>query len=125
MKACPIPDDRSVPHQSCFDSFPLLFLQDETYPIMTPDNNFRARSYVYQGNAQQYGSDPSGTRFSLKYKLPPNLNGERILLQWHYVTANTCFDIGYGMYSFPFAYPSLNDCQQPLFRTTAIHSISP
>lgn len=115
MKACPISGDYDIPSQECFNSFPLLFLEDQTYPQMVKDDNYRGRSYCYWGHEQQFGGNPAGTYYRLRYRLPPNLNGNRVLLQWHYVTGNTCFDEGYRQYDhFPAMQPMLADCHQPL-----------
>ena len=52
MKACPISNDHDIPSQECFDSFPLLFLEDQTYPQIVKDDNYRGRSYCYWGHEQ-------------------------------------------------------------------------
>ena len=59
--------------------------------------------------------------FSMKFRLPPGLVGERVVLQWKYVTANSCNPIGYETYAFPAAdwhNPGLPSCVNPLPETT-------
>ena len=57
---------------------------------------------------------PLNAQLLPRYKLPNNLSGDVVLLQWHYVTGNSCEDVGYDQYSFPWATPDLPTCSQPL-----------
>ena len=47
-----------------------------------------------------------------KYRLPANLSGDIVLIQWHYVTANSCLPEGYDQYTFPQGFDpgSLSTC---------------
>ena len=56
--------------------FFLCLIKDPTYP---------ERAY--------YANDQSNFRFT--YKLPEGVCGERVLLQWRYISANSCFPPGY------------------------------
>ena len=77
-RACPINSAGVVATQECFDNHPLEFVSDETYN-MPKDDNYPIRAYIPH--------DP--TQFTHKYKLPPGLEGNLVLIQWIYVTANT------------------------------------
>lgn len=37
----------------------------------------------------------------MKFKLPEGIHGDTILLQWYYLTANSCKHEGYSEYNFP------------------------
>ena len=54
-----------------------------------------------------------------RFKLPANLNGDIIILQWHYVTGNSCVDVGYDKYNFPSGWgnSNLSTCPQPISLT--------
>ena len=54
--------------------------------------------------------------FHHKYRLPANLSGDLVLIQWHYVTGNSCKDAGYDTYNWPTGfYPgNIPVCSQPL-----------
>ena len=51
-----------------------------------------------------------------KFRLPAGLSGDLVLIQWHYVTGNSCKDVGYDTYNWPDGfYPgNLPTCTQPL-----------
>ena len=85
--ACPIAPGE-VPTQACFDAHPLVFVSGEGAP---PDPNYPARAYL----------PPSNWDLKYKYRLPPDLEGDLVLLQWYYVTANSCSDVGYDQYDWP------------------------
>ena len=42
-----------------------------------------------------------GSLYRYRMKLPDNVQGERVLLQWHYLSANSCTHEGYNNYKFP------------------------
>ena len=42
-------------------------------------------------------------KFSHKFKLPQGLTGDLVLIQWHYLTANSCKHPGYDDYPFPWS----------------------
>jgi hypothetical protein len=85
FKMCPIVPFE-VPTQACFDANPLTF-------VTTFDPNYPERAYIPDAAA--------GNTFSYKYKLPDGLSGDLVLLQWHYVTANSCIPEGYYGYNWP------------------------
>ena len=100
MKACPVTPGE-VPSQACFDSHPLEYVSDELYNA-PKDLNYPERAYIAPPNvAQQLSTGVSGFHYKFKYKLPSNVSGT-VLLQWHYLTANSCLPgEGYDSYPFP------------------------
>lgn len=68
------------------------------------DSNYPARAYIprYSLPTLVYSSDGLyGSIYSHKFRLPENLVSDRALLQWHYITANSCSPPGYDQYNFP------------------------
>ena len=76
------------PTRACFDSNPATLVRDELYggPV---DSRYPERAYVYWPNRQNPGS------YRFTYRLPQNVVGEQVLMQWRYVTANSCIPRGY------------------------------
>jgi len=85
------------PTRSCFDQYPLEFMEDvsvETFGTSQnapKDGNYPERGYV----------NPFDMKTRMKFKLPPGLTGDLVLLQWHWVTGNSCRSVGYEDYSWP------------------------
>ena len=100
-KACAI-NAGEVASQECFDSNPLTFVEDVLYGSL-PDPNYPNRAYIPRADSAIIQKDNSGDyKFSHRFKLPEGLSGELVLLQWHYLTANSCMaDEGYLNYNFP------------------------
>mmetsp|Transcript_29531 Transcript_29531/g.44735 ORF Transcript_29531/g.44735 Transcript_29531/m.44735 type:complete len:413 (-) Transcript_29531:135-1373(-) len=119
FKACPYKEKGEKIAQSCFDDYPLLVVSDDFYG-MSPDPDFPERAYIpslSQWNLQSEGSGGSLYRYTLQ--LPKDLPSGNILLQWHYLTANTCIYSGYDSYAFPsdwgnMGYKGKPYCQMPL-----------
>mmetsp|Transcript_14747 Transcript_14747/g.41093 ORF Transcript_14747/g.41093 Transcript_14747/m.41093 type:complete len:781 (+) Transcript_14747:454-2796(+) len=84
VKACPFGRGST---QQCFDSHPLMFVKDLLYD-MPKDEAFPNRGYLH-GLEQ---------RLSMQFRLPLNLAGEQVLLQWVYWTANSCNPEGLAEY---------------------------
>lgn len=104
LKACPL-NPYEVPTKDCFDKpeHKLTFVSDELYGA-PPDVNHPERAYIPP-------SSIGSTEFKYKYLLPANVTGDFILLQWYYITANTCTDEGYDSYPFPAGWePSVGEC---------------
>ena len=91
FKMCPI-SPGVAPTQACFDANPLTFVTDIKYGANL-DPNYPERAYIPDAAA--------GYTFSYKYMLPAGLSGDLVLLQWHYVTANSCIPEGYYEYTWP------------------------
>ena len=113
-RACPLEGPDSVPTQDCFDGHPLTLVEDVSggLPI---DPAHPGRTYLPPRNVMESGvGSPSGLAMRHRYRLPPGLNGRRVLIQWHYVTANTCHDAGYDAYDYPWPRVALPQCDLPL-----------
>lgn len=92
--ACP---DFDNPTKECFKKYPLEFVEDisvEAYGTdanAPKDPNFPSRGYV----------NPGASHTKMRFKLPVGLTGDLVLLQWHWVTGNSCRSAGYDTYPFP------------------------
>ena len=77
---CPDGDEST---QACFLNNPLTLVRDVLYdgPV---DSDYPERAYV-----------SPATDFKYIYKLPMGVHGPKVMLQWRYVTANSCFPPGY------------------------------
>jgi len=84
VKACPL---GRASTQSCFDSYPLTFVRDLATG-MPKDNNNPTRAMLWGDSKNP----------SYLFKLPDNLTGQEVLLQWVYWTANNCNYDGYEHY---------------------------
>ena len=76
VKACVLKDPvNDYPTQACFDANPLTFVSD---PLtgMPKDNNYEHRGY-YSG-----GLNGPRKEFEMYFKLPDNVKGDHVLLQW-------------------------------------------
>lgn len=79
-----------VPTQACFDENPMTFVSGQGANI---DLNYPERAYIPLSSGNW--------NYSYKFKFPDGLSGELVLLQWHYVTANSCTPSGYKEYNWP------------------------
>jgi hypothetical protein len=90
--ACPIPSslvgDGDTHHPTSLQSN-----HTDTKYGANFDPNYPERAYIPNAAA--------GNTFSYKYKLPAGLTGNLVLLQWHYVMANSCIPEGYYEYNWP------------------------
>jgi len=112
-KACPIqPGGKAT--QECFDNHKLEFVKDLLYNA-PKDPNYPERAYIPLSGDSTV-KDGSNYLYTHRYKLPNDLIGELVLIQWHYVTANSCLPEGYNDYDWPLGwYPgSLSTCGYPL-----------
>jgi hypothetical protein len=101
-KACAI-NPGEVATQQCFDSNKLTFVEDVLYGSH-PDPAYPDRVYIPRVDFTFIQKDHNGIDylFSHRYRLPKGLSGDLVLLQWHYITANSCYaDQGYLNYDFP------------------------
>ena len=102
LKACP---DAAAPTQDCFDAHPAEFVTDLAYGA-PPHPAYPIRGYIApnDGSAGEMSSSnaaESGMRFKMRYRLPRGVSGDRCVLQWHYVTGNSCSSEGYADYPWP------------------------
>jgi hypothetical protein len=84
LKACPM---GRASTQDCFDANPLMFVEDTKYGM--PKDDLRPERAMLWGD---------GVNLAYKFKLPDNIVGTEVLLQWTYWTANNCNYDGYDQY---------------------------
>eukprot|EP00581_Thalassiosira_minuscula_P028458 CAMPEP_0183754816 /NCGR_PEP_ID=MMETSP0739-20130205/3731_1 /TAXON_ID=385413 /ORGANISM="Thalassiosira miniscula, Strain CCMP1093" /LENGTH=1540 /DNA_ID=CAMNT_0025991459 /DNA_START=38 /DNA_END=4660 /DNA_ORIENTATION=+ len=91
-----------------FEGNELIFVRDLIHPDaagmhtpMYPDPNYPERG-MYAG-----GQGGSIKAFSFEYQLPSGISGEKVMLNWKYITANSCSPPGYAEYFA--AHPDLPD----------------
>jgi Lytic polysaccharide mono-oxygenase, cellulose-degrading/Chitin recognition protein len=105
--ACPITSPNQKPTQACFKSNPVKVLRDVLYGAPA-DPNYPNRAYIppltYPGIISFTGGSVPGTLYRYVVELPANLQGDLVLLQWYYLTANSCIHPGYSTYPFPAAW---------------------
>ena len=108
-KACAI-NTGEVASQECFDSNPLTFVEDVLYGSL-PDPNHPDRAYIPRTDASFIQTDLNGDYiFSHRYRLPEGLSGDLVLLQWHWITGNSCLaDDGYMTYDFPTGFEPIEE----------------
>ena len=100
FSACPI-ERGGVATANCLKKYPLKFVSDPLYGA-PKDPDYPYRAYIAPANYAK--RDSVGLLYSFRLKLPDNLSGDLVLLQWHYLTANSCTYPGYANYPFPNAW---------------------
>jgi len=116
FSACPLLDSVSdfngempVPTAECFERHQLRFVEDELYGAPA-DPRYPERAYIVPADKAQWMSgDPGelwvyGAYYKMKFELPVGVYGDVVLLQWYYLTANSCKHDGYFNYTFPSAW---------------------
>jgi hypothetical protein len=115
--ACPVVPG-VAPTEECFKSHPLEFVQDMLYGA-PKDSNYPSRAYIppltYEPTLIATDGTVPGAFYRYRMKLPEDIQGDLVLLQWHYLTANSCKHDGYDDYAFPWEWPNpgyagLPDC---------------
>jgi Lytic polysaccharide mono-oxygenase, cellulose-degrading len=101
FSACPIAPG-GIANADCFKQYPLEFVSDPLYGA-PKDATYPNRAYIAPtGIATVDNSGPvPGQFYRFVLKLPDTLSGDLVLLQWYYVTANSCKLDGYTNYPFP------------------------
>ena len=98
--ACPI-EVGGKAAGDCFKRYPLTFVADELYGAPKDINN-PTRAYIAPPSRTiTDNTGVTGQLFRYRFKLPSDLTGSLVLLQWHYLTANSCKYPGYTEYPFP------------------------
>ena len=87
FKMCPIVPFE-VPTQACFDENPMTFVSGQGANF---DPNYPERAYIPLSSGNW--------NYKYRFKFPDELRGDLVLLQWHYVTANSCTPSGYNQYN--------------------------
>jgi len=101
IKACPVSSSAEAPTQECFDKNPLVFVSDELYGAK-PDPLYPERAYIPLADHPNIQRSSDGNYlFHHKYRLPDDLRGDLVLIQWYYITANSCKPEGYDTYDWP------------------------
>lgn len=105
----------TLPTQACFDKYKLTFVQDILHNA-NYDPQYPERAYVAPYGITRRrdttrrdlgGSEtmdtlyPKSVKYSYKMRLPSNIHGDLVLIQWHYLTANSCVHEGYAEYNWP------------------------
>lgn len=83
---CP---DGDASTQECFEAHPLEFIEDVTYGAPKDPNNPNRGHFT-----------GSQVDFTMKFELPVGVSGDKVLMQWRYVTANNCWPPGYENYDY-------------------------
>ena len=99
VKACPITSGE-VATQKCFDANPLKFISDDFYNAPA-DPLYPGRAYIPRSEYSTQKSSSNAYLFRHQFKLPEGLKGELVLLQWYYLTGNSCLPVGYTEYGWP------------------------
>jgi len=107
--ACP---DFHNPSQECFDKYRLEFIEDRSMEVYgtaanaPKDTNYPNRGYV----------NPTASHTAMRFKLPEGLTGDLVLLQWRYITGNSCRSPGYDDYNYPPGWnpPNMAPCPEIL-----------
>lgn len=123
FSACPIGHDNQIPTAECFKQHKLIFVSDELYHANV-DKRFPERVYLAPASQLQWINEGptiqpvTGAPYKFQLQLPQGLHGEVVLLQWYYLTANSCKHVGYDGYDFPESwgsdvdlYEGLPDCE--------------
>lgn len=84
-----------IPSAECFAAHPLKFVSDELYGAK-PDPNHPERAYIAPAQIPTWGPGEGpngqdgvvGALYKMQLELPKGLNGEVVLIQWYYLTAN-------------------------------------
>lgn len=90
LKACP---NGNASTQSCFDlpGHELVFQEDVLYG-MPADPSYPGRGYYAGGQGGELKSH------EMSFKLPDGIIGDKVMLQYKYITANSCSPPGYQEY---------------------------
>jgi hypothetical protein len=118
FNACPITWGE-IATEDCFKANPLEFVEDMKFNA-PQDPNYRSRAYIPAGSGLG--------EFHYKYKLPSDLLGDLVLIQWVYYTGNTCTMPGYKEYQFPpsFRFETLKPtCELPITGDGSARALSP
>ena len=97
------------PTQECFSTNKLKYMGGGH----VRDPEFPERAYLGT-------TSDRGNAYTHRFRLPKNLTGERVLLQWRYFTANSCQPDGYQEYfnTMGWNYGSLGTCNKETYDDT-------
>ena len=80
FSACPIIYGE-IPSQECFDENKLIFVEDLLHGANF-DPNYPERAYVAPVNIPDYVPNYGTTEFSFNMRVPEDLYGDIVLIQW-------------------------------------------
>lgn len=106
FSTCPVADASTPPTQDCFSKAEnqLVFEEDLLYGAQQ-DPAYPGRAYIppltYPGIVNDNDGPVPGTLYRYRMRLPEHIEGDLVLLQWHYISGNSCTDEGYDDYAFP------------------------
>ena len=87
-----------TPSQDCFRNNKLNIVRDNTFGAPV-DVNYPFRAMI--------PPESFGKSYSYQVRLPSNLASGNYVLKWMYVTANSCYAVGYDRYPFPASWGSM------------------
>jgi len=102
FSACPI-NAGQIATQGCFQANPLEFVEDLLYGS-PKDVNYPYRAYM----APPAVSGLKNNMFSYRMKLPNSAVGDLVLVQWRYLTGNSCDYPGYEAYKWPASWGNMD-----------------
>jgi len=107
--------DGDASTQECFEQHPLEFIEDLSYGA-PKDPNYPNRGHFTGAYVD----------FSMKFRLPMGVTGDKVMMQWRYVTANNCWPPGYEDYPYDDAKGGNSlECSYPLDPTGAVGTGKP
>lgn len=107
---CPIAP-YEIPSADCFQ--PVTFVKDFLYGA-PKDENYPTRAYIPPvGYSLEDWTGIYGWKYQYLLKLPDYVYGDLVLLQWHYLSANSCNHPGYDVYNFPTAWGEMDPDRLP------------
>jgi len=95
---CP---DFESPTKSCFQQYPLEFIEDISMENIESSQRGTANAPKDEHYPERGYVDPTAKKTHMRFKLPQGLTGDLVLLQWHWVTGNSCRSAGYDEYPWP------------------------
>ena len=100
------------PSQECFSANKLQYREG--------GNGGHARDPNYPERAYLGTTSDRGNLYTHRFRLPNNLVGKRVLLQWRYITANSCQPEGYEEYFYKMGwrYGRTGTCNSDTFDDT-------
>ena len=104
--ACPV-NEGEAPTDECFKANPLEFVSDNLYGA-PKDPDFPNRAYIAPADYSGTINEGPGKLYSYQMKLPDNVEGDLVLIQWWWLTANSCDFDGYDTYTWPADWGNMN-----------------
>ena len=89
----------TLPNGVSYITYDAGFSRLDNTPIFhVPEGHY----FMMGDNRDRSGEQPvTGSNYKMKYQLPEGISGNVVLLQWYWLTANSCKHEGYAEYPFP------------------------